>query len=250
VALAHDGGTIRLVLDAGTGLRALTAVLDHKPFRGTIILTHLHWDHMMGLPFFRSGDHPDADVTLLAPEQGEPADVLLGRAMSPPLFPIRPDQLRGRWRFATYGEQCLELEGFTVVTREIPHKGGRTMGLRVGDHSGQVAYMPDHAPHLLGLGDRGVGVVHDAARQLATDVDVLFHDAQYTRLELADRFEWGHAAADYPVHLAEECSVKRVLLFHHDPDRTDDQVAMMHADLAASSSVAVDVAREGMVISI
>ena len=77
VAIAHDDGPPRLLLDAGTGLRPATALLRGGPFTGTILLTHLHWDHVHGLPFFAAGDRPDARVTLLLPEQAE------GRAHGP-----------------------------------------------------------------------------------------------------------------------------------------------------------------------
>lgn len=250
VAVAHDGESPRLVLDGGTGLRILTQILHGRPFRGTIMLSHLHWDHMMGLPFFASGDHPDSEVRLLLPEQGEGAEALLGRAMSPPSFPITPSQLRGSWRFETYGAEELAIEGFDVIARDIPHAGGRTMGLRVADSTGTIAYMPDHAPHQLGPGEHGVGALHRDACELADGVDVLIHDAQYTSDELADRFTWGHAAADYPVELAEHCGAGRVLLFHHDPSRTDRDLEQILADVTTRSSRPVQLAVQGAEIDI
>jgi phosphoribosyl 1,2-cyclic phosphodiesterase len=256
VAIAHDGDTPRLVLDAGTGLRTLSALLEGRPFVGTIVLSHLHWDHMMGLPFFAAGDHPDARVRLLMPTQGagdggdDSPEALLERMMSPPSFPITPAQLRGEWCFETYDEGELELEGFTVTAREVPHTGGRTMGLRVAAAGSSVTYMPDHAPHQLGPGASGVGELHPAARELALGTDLLIHDAQYTRTELPDRFTWGHAAADYPVELAEACGVGRVLMFHHDPMRTDAAVAALHAEVTAETDIVVDVAVEGTFVDV
>lgn len=250
VAVAHDDRAPSLVLDAGTGLRNLTAVLAGRPFVGTIVLSHVHWDHVMGIPFFAAGDHPDARVTLLVPEQGAGAEALLERMMSPPMFPISPDQLRGAWTFATYDAGDLEIEGFDVRAREIPHKGGRTMGLRVADSSAAIAYLPDHAPHLLGPGAHGVGELHPSACELADAVDVLIHDAQYTRTELPDRFGWGHAAADYAVELGSACDVGRVLLFHHDPSRTDVEVVALRDSIAPSSDLRVDIARESDVVDL
>src|ERR1700685_2332614 len=94
VAPSHDDGPQALILDAGTGTRRVTALLGGQPFSGTILLTHLHWDHVQGLPFFRGGDHDDAQVTLLLPDQqdGSTAEQVLSRAMSPPHFPIAPGQ--------------------------------------------------------------------------------------------------------------------------------------------------------------
>jgi phosphoribosyl 1,2-cyclic phosphodiesterase len=250
VALSHDGLDPQLVLDAGTGLRVLSEQLEGRPFRGTIVLTHLHWDHVMGLPFFVSGDHPDADVRLLVPEQGIGAEDVLERTMSPPSFPITPSQLRGRWRFETYGPSGFEVEGFDILAREVPHTGGRTMGLRVSDASGSIAYVPDHAPHQLGWGAHGVGELHSAACELAADVDVLVHDAQYTKSELAERAAWGHAAVDYPVELAQHCGARRVVLFHHDPFRTDAELAAIHGDIAPVAPLPVDLAVQGEVIDV
>src|SRR5207253_2095044 len=76
----------------------LSGLMDGRAFRGSILLSHLHWDHTHGLPFFAAGDRPDAQVTLLMPAQGDPTNVL-ARAMSPPHFPIKPSELRGKWRF-------------------------------------------------------------------------------------------------------------------------------------------------------
>ena len=90
------GAAPRLILDAGTGLRRVTGLLGGAPFTGTIILTHLHWDHVHGLPFFAAGDRPGARVTLMLPEQGSAgAEEVLALGMSPPHFPIRPSGLRG-----------------------------------------------------------------------------------------------------------------------------------------------------------
>jgi phosphoribosyl 1,2-cyclic phosphodiesterase len=247
IAFAHDGETPSLVLDAGTGLRRVTSLLGGAPFRGTIVLGHLHWDHTQGLPFFAAGDRPDARVRLLLPDQGIDAAALLGRAMSPPHFPIGPHELRGEWTFASIDEGGHRLEGFEVLVREIPHKGGRTFGMRVSAGGHSVAYLSDHAPQEHGAGSGGVGALHPAARALVDGADVLLHDAQYTAAELPARGAFGHAAYEYAIELAEACRVKRLLLFHHDPARTDDEVDVMvaRARLLVRCGTLVDAATEG-----
>jgi phosphoribosyl 1,2-cyclic phosphodiesterase len=247
IALSHDGAAPTLVLDAGTGLRRLSKLMNGDPFRGTLILGHLHWDHIMGIPFFPAGDRPDSSVRMMVPEQGPDPLTMLQRAMTPPLFPITPTQLRGAWAFETYGEGEFDLEGFTVTTREIPHSGGRTMGLRISDGRSTIAYMSDHAPHNIGPGADGLGDLHPAAVELAMGADLLFHDAQYTTDELPGRFTWGHAAAQYCVTLGEHCGVRTVMLYHHDPNRTDDQVDALASSLR-SEVVEIRVAVEGDVI--
>jgi phosphoribosyl 1,2-cyclic phosphodiesterase len=250
VAVAHDGELPQLVLDAGTGLRNLSEILDGRPFQGTIVLSHLHWDHLMGLPFFIAGDRPDARVRVMVPEQGIGARDALARVMSPPLFPITPDQLRGQWSFETYDEGSFEVDGFTVLAREVPHSAGRTMGVRVSDDSGSLAFVPDHAPQVAGPGRSGVGEVHEAIRALAQAVDVLLHDSQYTRAELRAKFTWGHTAIDYVAELSQEVGVRRPYLFHHDPWRTDDEVEALWRDLVTRSGVPIEIGREGLIIDV
>ncbi len=247
VAIAHDDSVPSLVLDAGSGVREVTPLLRGQPFHGSIVLSHLHWDHMMGLPFFAGADRPGSLVELLVPSQGESALDLISRAMSPPLFPITPAKLRGDWQFGCYEESTFERDGFEITAREIPHSAGRTMGLRVSDGTHSLAYLPDHAPHLIGPGAHGVGELHRAAEELAMGVDLLIHDAQYTKSELPDRFLWGHAAADYCAELAAHCGVGQLLMFHHDPTRTDAAVGAMRDDIAIGSKVPIDFAVEGAV---
>ncbi len=186
VALSHDAEERpRLVLDAGTGLRRVTSLLGGEPFRGTILLGHLHWDHTHGLPFFRGGDREDASTTVLLPEQGVEPIELLDRFMGPPMFPVTFEGLRGSWTAGALEEGRHEIEGFRVLAREIPHKGGRTFGYRVADEVGSLAYLSDHGPRgALGPGPDGWGPYHEAALELCAGVDLLIHDAQHTAAEL------------------------------------------------------------------
>ncbi len=250
VALAHDDEAApRLVLDAGTGLRAVSALMAGQPFRGSILLGHLHWDHTQGLPFFRAADRSDAVTHVFVPEQGVPPLELLGRFMGPPAFPILAQELQGSWTFDSIDEGAHIVEDFTVLAREIPHKGGRTMGYRIDDGRSSLAYLSDHGPALLmGPGPEGFGPYHEAAMELCDGVDLLIHDAQYTASELPFRLHFGHSAADYAVGLARQCGAGRVLLFHHDPDRTDAEVAAIERAMRRGEDVSVDAAREGETI--
>jgi phosphoribosyl 1,2-cyclic phosphodiesterase len=122
-----------------------------------------------------------------------------------------------------------------VSARALPHGPGRTFGYRVERGGASLAYLPDHGPHLLGPGAGGLGPVHDAARALADGVDLLVHDAQLTAAELPGREYLGHAAAEYALELARACGARRLLLFHHAPDRTDEDVAAIAARIAAEA---------------
>ena len=252
VAVAHDpDAPPTLILDAGTGLRRVTALLAGRPFAGTILLTHLHWDHTHGLPFFAAGDRDDARVSLLLPDQQDraSAEEVLARGMSPPHFPIRPSQLRGNWTFGTVSPGQFKAEGFTVEAREIPHKGGRTLGYRVSDGRSVVAYVTDHCPTVLGPGPEGWGEYHPGAVELAAGADVLVHDAQLLAEELAAQAAFGHAAAEYAVGLGRRAGARQVVLFHHRPDRTDDQLDQVARRFAASA-VPVTVAADGLVLDV
>jgi phosphoribosyl 1,2-cyclic phosphodiesterase len=247
--LADEDESPRLVLDAGTGLQCLSRYLDGEAFVGTILLGHLHWDHTHGLPFFPAGYHPNAKVTLLLPEQGVDAEELLERAFSPPHFPIVPRQLGDGWSFDNIKEGDHDIEGFSVLAREIPHKGGRTFGYRVSDGHASIAYLSDHSPIALGEGPDGFGPYHEAALTLADGVDILIHDAQHTGAEFSAKSYMGHSSIDYAVGLGREAGARKVLLFHHDPPRTDDE---LDAIVAAwrDAPVAVEAATEGAVISL
>lgn len=249
IAAARDGAHPTLILDAGTGIRRVWHLLHGQPFRGSVLLSHLHWDHTQGLPFFRAGDDPDSRVDLYLPAQGGDPEEVLARGMSPPHFPIRPSQLRGRWRFHGLEEGEHDLEGFRVLAREVPHKGGRTFGYRVSDGGASFAYLSDHHPYGLGPGPEGYGEYHEAARTLAEGVDLLVHDSQYTGPEFAERAHFGHSTTDFAVHLAELAGCARLLLFHHDPPRTDAELDAIVAGLQ-DRRVPVSAATEGDVIDL
>jgi ribonuclease BN (tRNA processing enzyme) len=251
IAIAHDGANApTLVLDAGTGLARVGPLLGGAPFRGTILLSHLHWDHTHGLPFFPAADREDARSTVYLPDQGDgqSAASVLARCMSPPHFPILPTELRGDWRYELLAPGSLEVEGFTVTAIEIPHKGGRTYGYRVSDGRSTIAYAPDHCPTVLGPGDDGLGARHPAALALASGVDALVHDAQLLPEELAAEASFGHAAADYAVGLAREAGAGGVVLFHHKPSRSDDALDELAARLGRDGHVTV--ASESLVLNL
>ena len=239
----HSGSSApTLLLDAGTGLRQVPALLNQRPYKGSILLSHLHWDHVQGLPFFKSGDHPGAQVTLLIPPQEDGADAehVLARMMSPPLFPIGPHQLRGNWRFgvlppAAFSDDGVAVESFRMTAREVPHKGGRTVGYRISDGHASLAYLPDHCPTEIGPGPDGWGAYHPAALELARHVDLLIHDAHLFPDELAAEASFGHAAADYAVGLGAHAGARQVVLFHHKPDRRDDDLDRLVARFASAA---------------
>ncbi len=239
IALTSDGDALpRLVLDAGSGIRRVSEMLGGAAFDGTILLTHLHWDHWQGLPFFAAADRDDARVRLLVPTDGDDPERLLRRAMSPPHFPIGPEGLRGSWTFDAIDEGTIDVEGFRVTACRVPHKGGRTFGYRIEDAASSIAYVPDHRPAPSGSG-------HAAIVALCRGVDLLIHDAQFIAGEEAVAEDYGHATVDQAVELAFEAGASELALFHHAPGRTDDQLDAIERS-SAGSGLVISIAREGV----
>jgi phosphoribosyl 1,2-cyclic phosphodiesterase len=245
-----------LVLDAGTGLLPLARHFGGDAFVGTILLTHMHWDHMQGLPFFFAADRDAAVVDLRLPVADDhpgaaedAAEEILGGVMRPPFFPIGPRGLRGAWSFATVGSQPFEVEGFGVTAHDVPHKGGRTVGYRITDGTSTISYVPDHRPTAFGPGEDGFGEQHEAALALATDVDVLVHGGPYRAQELRIADDFGHTTIPYAIGLAERAGAKRLVITHHSPVRTDAQLDEF-GEMAAAADVPVQFASEGLVVSV
>jgi phosphoribosyl 1,2-cyclic phosphodiesterase len=232
VAIAHDDEAPTLVLDAGTGLQPLARVHETSPFRGTILLTHLHWDHVQGLPFFPPADREDAEVTLVQPAQGDPFTTL-ARAMSPPHFPIGPDGLRGCWKHVGIEPGDHEFGGFAVRAREVQHKGGRTFGYRVTDDGVAVAYVPD------ALDDND-----DAILDLARDVDLFVRGAPFVTLEADRAHAFGHGTVEHALDIAARASARRLILTHHAPMRPDVDV------VAIANRAGAEAAYEGLVVDL
>jgi phosphoribosyl 1,2-cyclic phosphodiesterase len=249
VAISRDHEDPHLILDAGTGLRQLTKFMDRRPFNGTILIGHLHWDHTHGLPFFRSGDQPTSSVRVLIPDEGDPV-AMMARVHSPPHFPVRIEELQGTWSVDNLQPGTREIEGFEVTALDIPHKNARTYGFRVSDGTTTIAYLSDHWPTHIGPGPDGHGEYHEAALALVHNVDLLIHDAQYTDVEFVTRSEFGHSVIEYPIGLGKKAGARTVMLFHHDPERTDDELDRIVASVRDHSGPNVIAAVEGTIVDL
>ena len=240
VAVALDDGPPTLVLDAGTGLRTLTPLLGGEPFRGTMLLSHLHWDHVQGIPFFGGGDRADARVEVILPAQdGRSGRDLVAQFLSPPAFPITPEGLGGRWTWTAMEPGDVTTDGYVVTASQIEHKGGRTFLYRIDAGGASVAYAPDHAP---------AAGVSEHTLQVLDGVDVLIHDAQFLEHERARADDYGHATVRDAVVLAERVGAGTLVLFHHGPYRSDDALDAICEGVTTPLTLVV--AREGLVLDI
>jgi phosphoribosyl 1,2-cyclic phosphodiesterase len=248
VAVQAADEPVRLLLDAGTGIAAASALIE-GPYDGAVLLGHLHWDHTHGLPFFAAGGMKGSQVRVMIPAQGAGPEAVLERAFSPPHFPVTPAQLGAGWTFEGVEEGQHSIAGFDVLAREIPHKGGRAFGYRVSAGGRSLAYLSDHSPTSAGPGPDGLGERHEAALALATGADLLIHDAQHRADEFPGVGYLGHASAEYAVALGREAGVRAVVLFHHAPTRTDDEVdAIEHS--VQEPGLRVIAAFEGLVLDL
>lgn len=224
-----------VLCDLGTGLRYFGLGLDEStPFRGSCLLSHLHWDHVQGLPFFSPLLRPGAhlDVYSPHPDHGGSVAEVLAETIKPPLFPVTLEQLPGSIEFIeatdTEFEICAaDAASIEVMTRLIPHVGA-TAGYRVTWQGRSVAYLSDHQQPMDGSFDVAPG-----ALELCRGADLVIHDAQYTPAEFAQKRDWGHCTVEYAVHVAVTAGAKKLVLFHHDPAHHDDLVDLLTAEAAA-----------------
>jgi phosphoribosyl 1,2-cyclic phosphodiesterase len=207
-----------IVLDLGTGLRRLGSVLRGDPIRGTALVSHLHFDHVQGLPFFTPLLHHDTHLVVHGPQPDGFADLCAAfdAFVRPPFFPVHIDDFLGQVEFSDADAGTFEAGRSKVTAAEIPHTD-RTFGYRIDTGDVTVAYLPDHQQPK----DGGYEVA-DSALALCEGVDLLIHDAQYLPAEFAKKRDWGHCTVEYALSVARQAGAKRLALFHHDPARTDD----------------------------
>ncbi len=239
-----------LLFDLGTGLRYFgKTVSADQLFRGSCLLSHLHWDHVQGLPFFSPLLREGSSLDVYGPTQldGRTLDEVVSFTIRPPLFPVSVDELPGDVRFHDTADCDFTIDGFNVMARLIPHLGP-TLGYRVEFNGRSIAYLSDHQQPFDGSLTAAPG-----ALELVEGVDLLIHDSQYTQPEFAAKSTWGHCTIDYAVWLACQGGVKKLALFHHDPSRRDDDLDGLWrcaAKLGAQQGVEVFAASEGLAVDV
>lgn len=249
VALQVDGEP-PILLDMGSGLPQLEASIsgdDGPPFRAAALVTHLHLDHVQGLPFFPAVHRPGTELDVYGPrqEEGTLRDAF-ARLVAPPYFPLALDEILGDIRFHDVTDEAFEIGRAAVLARPVPHVGP-TVGYRVTWAGGTLAYVSDHqAPP-------GLDTVDDAVLELCDGVDLLIHEGQYTRDEFEAKANWGHCTLDYAVRVAVEAGARRLCVFHHDPWRTDDELDALVAEARRGIGGATEevlAAAEGMTLTV
>lgn len=221
VEISTSGGT-RVIVDAGTGIKVLGAGLEEAaPIH--VLLTHLHLDHVEGLrffaPFWRSG----TELHIWGPPSPlHSLEERIARAFSPPLFPLELADTPASVVFHDVPHEPWEIEDLRIFALPVSHPGP-TVGYRFDVNGASLAYIPDHEP-VLGVELDSLGQEWISGYAIADAVDVLLHDCQFTESEYPSRVGWGHSSVAHAVGFARRACVDRLILFHHDPDRSDDDV--------------------------
>jgi phosphoribosyl 1,2-cyclic phosphodiesterase len=242
-----------IVLDLGTGLRPLGHELELRyglgtPVEVTAFLTHLHWDHIIGLPFCTPLLRAGARMDVFGPPQiGGTLPDLIDRVVKPPFFPVKVHELQGKIEFHEVADDVVAVGSARVQVRVVPHVG-TTLGFRIESGGTAMAFVSDHqAPD-----DREF--VDASVLELCEGADLVIHDAQYTEEEYQAKATWGHSTISYAVHVAAKARARRLALFHHDPLHADDDIDGLLSDALATEDArhleGVIAAREGMTIEL
>jgi phosphoribosyl 1,2-cyclic phosphodiesterase len=240
-----------LILDAGTGIKGLGDQLDPS-WRVHVLLTHLHLDHLEGLRFFAPIWWESADVHIWGPPS--PVHSLqerISRSFSPPLFPVDLADIPANVVFHDVPDDVWELGGVRILALPVSHPGS-TVGFRLELEGSSLAFIPDHEP-VLGVELNALEPEWVSGHALADGVDVLLHDSQFTEDEYPERVGWGHSSVAHAVDFARKANVGRLVLFHHDPDRSDaavDRLTKRAAELWDGGGAAPIAACEGMTIEL
>jgi phosphoribosyl 1,2-cyclic phosphodiesterase/CheY-like chemotaxis protein len=248
------------MLDCGTGAVALGAELmqsGSKPLRGHLLISHTHWDHIQGLPFFAPLFVPGNEFDVYAPRGFEQSvrETLAGQ-MQHTYFPVELAQLGAAIRYHDLTEGVFNLGDIKVSTQYLNHPA-LTLGYRLEADGVTVVYACDHEPHsrALAYGSGELGGQDQRHAEFIAGADLLIHDAQYRAAEYEGKIGWGHSTLEYVIAIAQLAEVKRVALTHHDPSRDDDTIdkeveEVRHRLKAQGASLEVFGAAEGPILEL
>ena len=254
-----------IALDAGSGIRSLGIALEKEfqsePIRLSLLITHAHWDHIQGLPFFAPAYDKKNEICVRGYDGVDMSFAeIMAEPMKAPFFPIAMRELSARVDIKKLTEMEFSLGKVQVRARFVNHPG-ICAGYRLFTSAGSIAFLPDHEPYRFLHSARANDMSPEQAKKTATEErtalveflrrsDILILDAQYTDTEYETHVGWGHGSVSSAVSLALDAEVRRLLLFHHDPSHDDAMVDAMVNDARrlireSGKDLEVDGAREG-----
>ena len=242
----RDSSGHLLVLDAGTGLRELGIKLNGtSPLTVDLLLSHLHWDHIQGIPFFRPAYDPKSTLRLYGPTQHRPLKELLGLGMDDPFFPVDLDGLPVKLEVLEVASGSTRAIGPYRVSAATIFHPAPALAYRIEADGRAIVYATDTEDPFSGQPNPVIA--------LAAGADALIHDGQF--LDGDFKAGWGHSTVSSALDVARRSGAKRLILYHHDPDRTDDAldrigVDAQHAADAQGGGLEVIVAREGTEVEV
>lgn len=249
IEVSHDGWT--LILDAGSGMQRLNASINLQQKRVDILLTHLHFDHIQGLGFFKALFNPEMEVHIWGPaSSSKTLRSRLNRYFSPPLFPVHFRDLPCKLQLHEIENSTFTVGPFIIKSRYVTHLGP-TVGYRIQDKFAAFTYIPDHEP---ALGPRGLlkDLNWVSGSELALNADLMLHDGQFTADEYKTKMGWGHCSMEDATAFASLAGVKHLLIFHHDPSHTDSQLNDIFKRFSQNNQLPIkfEMAIEGMEIDL
>ncbi len=222
VSVEGEEGTV-LVLDAGTGIRRLGLNLPMDTKRLHIFLTHLHMDHVQGLPFFAPLRRSGVEIHIYGPTSTTlQLSSRLTRYLSPPLFPVSIRELNADLHFHELPGQTVEIGELKIDAQLVVHPNP-TIGYRIREGDKSVTYLPDHEP-ALGVRQFPPPATWLSGYRIAEGADLLIHDSQYSAEEYRDRVGFGHSSMQHALQFGALTSVRRLVPFHHDPAHSDEEI--------------------------
>jgi phosphoribosyl 1,2-cyclic phosphodiesterase len=263
VEIRADGEII--VLDAGSGIRPLGLALEKEfhmqPIKLSLLITHAHWDHIQGLPFFAPAYEKKNEIHVRGYDGVDTSfSKIMAEPMKAPFFPIAMRELSARMDIKKLTEMEFSFGKVQVRARFVNHPGV-CAGYRVFTSAGSIAFLPDHEPYRFLHAAKANDMSPEQAKKTATEEriklveflhgsDILILDAQYTDAEYETHIGWGHGSVSSAVSLALDAEVHKLVLFHHDPSHDDPTVDAMVDDARrlireSGNELEVDGAHEG-----